>query len=185
MSLDESETSNFVSIESPFSAPWWKPWEVDRNVCYAQLAARHATAEHGENVFVPHLTNTRAVVNGMIFCPSDQVTEFLMKRVGVMTPGEVTRERIFDLTDQVRSSKIDKVVVYTDLGESWGVRNAIEVAKRNDVPVERRQLPESYLRHLPGHTNLATVGYIVDKYGAFAFGALVATTVALRFRRRH
>ena len=121
-----------VSVESPYHNE--DPELLDRNIKYAIMACRHAIKFHGEAATASHLIYTQRVKDGVHEYVHDKiVSEF-----------DLGRDEVISITNEIRE-KADKLVFYTDLGMSAGMKWAERIAKEKGIPVEYRKLPEKML----------------------------------------
>lgn len=125
-----------VSVESPYRAATAELQQ--EHVCYAVLAAKHASKFHGEAPFASHLILTQSVDHsgGTFYC-SDDMPEPHGLGVG--------REGAIEITHSARMV-CDKIVLYTDYGVSSGMKAAVTVAEEHGIPIEYRQLPPEMLK---------------------------------------
>jgi hypothetical protein len=108
-----------VVVESPLSG------DFERNVRYAKLCMLDCLVNHKEAPYASHLLYTQ--------CLDDDVHE--QRRLG-MEAGFVW------------GLAAEKCVVYTDLGESRGMKEGVAKATENGQVVEFRQLPSELLKRL-------------------------------------
>ena len=123
----------FVTIETPYGAP--NTESLERNMRYTVLAVKHAQTLD-ELAFAPNYL-------------AQQVSEGSRGLVDESTPDPlgVGQEKAFELCNGART-KVDKVVFYTDLGMSGGMKIAEQFAQDNKIVTEYRTLPEDFLKHL-------------------------------------
>lgn len=106
-----------VSIESPYAG------DVERNTLYARFCMRDSIINHNEAPFASHLLYTQPnILNDCI--PVE-------REIGITTGLEFTR-------------MTEKTVVYTDLGITKGMEQAIKSAEENGTELEMRKLSCSY-----------------------------------------
>lgn len=102
-----------VNLESPYAG------DIERNTVYAQFCMHDSIVNHNEAPFASHLLYTQPhILNEHI--PEERA-------LGIATGLEFTR-------------MTEKTVIYTDLGVTKGMEQAIESAERNGVEVEMRKL---------------------------------------------
>ncbi len=102
-----------VNLESPYAG------DIERNTLYARFCMRDSIVNHNESPFASHLLYTQPHIL------NDHIPE--ERSLGIETGLEFTR-------------MTEKTVIYTDLGITKGMEQAIESAERNGVEVERRKL---------------------------------------------
>ena len=129
-------TPSFVAIESPYHNT--DPALLRRNVCYAIQCLKHAGAEHNELGYMPHLNYTQLAKNGEHMYVSDDVEDEY----------SVGRERVIEFTTFVRTTKAERIVLYTDFGISRGMQYAVEAGEKAGVPIIKRTLPEHYMKEV-------------------------------------
>jgi len=104
----------FVIVESPYAG------DVEKNVRYARAAVRDCLLR-GEAPFASHLLYTQE---------------------GILRD-EVPEERTHGIDSGLELAKrADATVVYTDLGESRGMKYGIVAAMAANRPIEYRTLPD-------------------------------------------
>lgn len=161
-----------VAIETPYNA--WLPWTLERNIQYGILANAHAT-KMGEGTYVPQLVNTQFSKYGFRGYVGDSVGAWLLSGLGPrFYPYGVGRERILKLTGEIKAHRIQKLVVYDDLGVTWGMKSAIGIAKTHDIPVEYRKLPPDWMKEIRGQSLTSTVlpgAHTVVTHGIWCYGA--------------
>lgn len=167
---------NLVSLESPFNSPY--PWICLRNIQYAILANTHA-ASLGDVTWAPHLTNTQFVKWGY----NNYVSDVWGSLLSGFIDGKyfLGRDETLRLTNEVRQTKVDKVVCYTDYGISSGMKGAIEAANESGTPVEYRKLPEDMMKDVFGESVVSTVAPVLK--GLSAFGLSTYGLLRLLSRR--
>ncbi len=106
-----------VNLESPYAG------NIEHNTIYAQLCMRDSIINHNEAPFASHLLYTQP----NILCDANPQERIL----GIKTGLEFTQAT-------------SKTVVYTDLGITPGMENAIDAANRNGVELEMRKLSKNY-----------------------------------------
>ena len=105
-----------VNLESPYAG------NIERNTLYARFCMRDSIVNHGESPFASHLLYTQAhILNEHI--PEERA-------LGIETGLEFTRAT-------------EKTVVYTDLGITKGMEQAIKAAEDNGIELEMRKLSNS------------------------------------------
>jgi len=105
-----------VNLESPYAG------DIERNTLYARFCMRDSIVNHGESPFASHLLYTQAhILNEHI--PEERA-------LGIETGLEFARAT-------------EKTVVYTDLGITKGMEQAIKAAEDNGIELEMRKLNSS------------------------------------------
>jgi hypothetical protein len=143
----------FVSIETPYNSIY--PWKVIRNIQYAIQANKHATLSKKYATWVPHLCNTQFVILGMNGYIGDSIGSYFLKLFPNSSYG-IGREKTLEITNNIRGKKIDKILVYDDFGISSGMQTAIDIAEKNDIPIEYRKLPKNMLKNVFGQSFQST-----------------------------
>lgn len=122
-----------VSVETPYHSII--PIELRKNIAYAILCTKHATRVHNEAPYASHLIHPQTVSDqGFIEYASDTHSD----KYGV------GRDRILEITNVLRK-KCDKFVFYMDRGFSYGMRQALDLAIKNNIPYEYRNLSSGEL----------------------------------------
>lgn len=105
-----------VNLESPYAG------DIERNTLYARFCMRDSIVNHGESPFASHLLYTQPHI----------LREHLPEEraLGIETGLEFTRAT-------------EKTVVYTDLGITKGMEQAIKAAEDNGIELEMRKLSNS------------------------------------------
>lgn len=163
----------FVSVESPYNA--FTPWGHWRNVQYAILANKHAGFVDNATTYVPHLTDTQYVKFGWNSYVGDSVGVLVKYMFPRLAKYDVGREETIDKTNNIRRTKVNKLVYYTDFGVSAGMQSGIDAAKNAGVPVEERKLPKDMMKDIFGQSVLSTVlpiGKIIGVTGLSGYGLL-------------
>lgn len=124
-----------VSIESPYHNV--NPDLLHRNIRYAIMAVKDATANYGNAAYASHLLNTQFVQNKEHYYVDDLHPD----------PYDLTREQVISITHAMRL-KADKIVFYIDLGYSNGMLAAKELAEKHHIPIEERFLPDHMMREV-------------------------------------
>lgn len=107
-----------VIVETPFKGKTQA--EQDRNIAYARACARDCLVNHNEAPFLSHLLFTQ---EGIL---DDAIAE--------------ERQHGIDAGLAI-GAKMAATIIYTDLGESTGMKYGIENAKKAGRPIEYRTLP--------------------------------------------
>ena len=152
------EAVRFVSVESPYNAS--NPVTLLRNIQYAALCNTHA-ASLKDATWAPHLCNTQVVYCGIRAYIGDTFSAFLFS-TGLFknTPAatySIGRDETLRVTNEVRKTRCDAVVCYTDYGMTDGMRSAAHAAQKAGVRVIERHLPPELKRHVIGESVASTV----------------------------
>lgn len=117
-----------ISLESPYSESNGHPLAV--NIAYTVAAIKDAEAR-GDAPYASHALHTQTLVAGG--GGTSYISDHVPDAFGS------SRDACIRLTHAVRR-RCDAVVLYTDLGESSGMRAAVDLAQVHGIPVERRTL---------------------------------------------
>lgn len=144
----------FVSIESPFNSKY--PWIVYRNIQYAIQANTHASLT--DVTWTPHIVNTQCVKLGM----NGYISDFWAVFFSALLPNSekkyfIGRDETLNRTNEIRKTKIDKIICYTDYGISSGMQQAIDIATEYNIPIEYRTLPYELKKDIFGESFMSTV----------------------------
>lgn len=151
--------SKLVSIESPYNSIY--PWYQIRNIQYAIQANTHASSL-GDVTWTPHIANTQFVKYGINSYISDTLSGFILKHLqNKQKTYLIGREQTLINTNHIRSTKIDKVICYTDYGISSGMQSAIDTATKHNVPIEYRKLPSDLKQDIFGESFASTATPII------------------------
>lgn len=110
-------SKTLVNLESPYAG------DIERNTIYARFCMRDSIVNHNEAPFASHLLYTQPYIL------RDDIPE--ERALGIETGLEFARVT-------------SKTVVYTDLGITPGMKQAIENAEHNGVELEMRRLTRDY-----------------------------------------
>ena len=146
----------FVSVESPYNAIW--PWTQWRNIQYAIMCNFHA-ASKGDATYAPHLCNTQVTKFGFNGYVGDSIAAILLQLGCCTSPHAtyaVTRNDTLRITNEARTRKMDKIVLYVDFGKSNGMQSAEMAARESGVPVEERTLPPELMSEVFGQSLAST-----------------------------
>jgi len=152
--LPFKKSMKFVSVESPFNSKY--PWIVYRNIQYAIQANTHASFT--DVTWTPHIVNTQYVKFGMDGYISDFWAIFLST---LLTKSDkkyfIGRDETLNRTNEIRRTKIDKIICYTDYGISSGMQQAIDIATECNIPIEYRTLPYELKKDIFGESFISTI----------------------------
>ena len=95
----------------------------------------------------------------------------------------VSRDKTLEVTNLARIQSCDKVCVYTDFGVSEGMQLAIDAAKRNNIEVVERKLPDDLMRHVVGKSVGSTVVWGAS-VAPFAFTGYALARQVFRLAKR-
>ena len=136
----------FVSIETPYNSIY--PWYQIRNYQYAIQCNTHASSL-GDVTWTPHLCNTQFVKLGYNSYISDSLSTFVLSKMDKTNRKYfLGRDETIKVTNEIRKTKMDAVVCYTDYGISSGMNEAIKTAEKNKIPVIYRRLPEDLKKEI-------------------------------------
>jgi len=153
-----------VSIESPYNSIY--PWYLIRNIQYAIQCNTHA-ASLGDVTWTPHLCNTQFVKYGFKGYISDTLS-ILSKFDKTSNKYFIDRDNTLYLTNQIRQTKIDCVICYTDYGISSGMNEAINAAKNANIDIEYRKLPDDMKKDIFGESIFSTILPLVKNGSIFS-----------------
>jgi hypothetical protein len=137
---------HLVSIETPYNSIY--PWYQIRNIQYAIQCNTHASSL-GDVTWTPHICNTQFVKFGFNRYISDNLSTFFLSKMDKTNNKYfIGRDETLKRTNQIRQTKIDKVICYTDYGISSGMNSAIESAKNANIPIEYRKLPNDMKKEI-------------------------------------
>jgi hypothetical protein len=171
-----------VSVESPYTASNW--FRFQQHLQYAVLCNRHA-ASLGNATFTPHLCNTQVVMYGVQAFVGDFFGSMLLA-TGMFSTAKkytVSRDKTLEVTNLARIQSCDKVCVYTDFGVSEGMQLAIDAAKRNNIQVVERKLPDDLMCHVVGKSVGSTVVWGAS-VAPFAFTGYALARQVFRLAKR-
>ena len=122
-----------ASVETPYHSN--NPIELRKNIAYAILCAKHTTRVYNEAPYVSHLIHTQTISDqGSI----EYVSDSYIDKFGV------GRDKTLEITNVLRK-KCDKFVFYMDRGSSYGMKQAHDLAIKNNIPYEYRNLSDEEL----------------------------------------
>lgn len=146
--------TKLVSVESPYNA--YTPWNQLRNIQYAILANTHAASKE-DATWTPHICNTQYVKFGFNSYIGDTYGTMMLKFFGKdFYKYSIGLKRTMEVTNDIRRSKVDKVICYTDFGISRGMQSAIDTAKEVGIEVEERKLPKDLMKDVYGQSFSST-----------------------------
>ena len=171
-----------VSIETPYNSPY--PWHQLRNIQYAILCNTHASST-GDVTWMPHLTNTQFVKSGFNSYISDSLATYLMLKMDKTNQKYfVGRDETLRRTHLIRQTKIDSVILYTDFGYSFGMKEAIRVAHSANIPIEYRELPDDLKKEIFGESFQSTAIPLVKSVGIFSLSVYGLINLVRKLRVR-
>jgi len=147
--------TKLFSIETPFNSDY--PWIVRRNIQYGIQANKDA-CQSLNATWVPQLSNTQVVKWGLDGYLGDSFAACAVKLLPKSWTQKygIGREKTLEVTNDIRKTKVDKVLVYRDFGISSGMKSAIKVAEENGVEIEYRNLPKDKLNNVIGQSFMST-----------------------------
>ena len=172
--------TQLISVESPYNSIY--PWLQRRNIQYAIQCNTHA-ASLGDVTWTPHIVNTQFVKFGFNGYVSDSLSTFLFTPKGLkLDKYFIGRDETLKRTNEIRQTKIDKVVCYTDYGISNGMQGAIEAAKKANVPIEYRKLPKDMKKDIFGESVQSTLLPVVKSITTFSLSFYGLKCLLKRFK---
>jgi hypothetical protein len=158
-----TDRQHLVSVETPYNSIY--PWYQIRNIQYAIQCNTHASSL-GDVTWTPHICNTQFVKFGFNNYISDSLSTFFLSKMD--DKYFLGRDETLKRTNQIRQTKIDKVICYTDYGISLGMTSAIETAKNGNIPIEYRKLPNDMKKEIFCESFQSTILPILKNGGIFS-----------------